>query len=179
MYECECVSLRVCMRVSPLHFVSIVPVGNKRFPEFEKKGYGRTHGWTNRQTDGRTDGRTDWRMDRPSYRDARTHLKTLSIDIGPIFLHRFIWKWQAFEYEYCYAPRQRTKSIDSVCTVPCRKSRAKMLRFHCVNCNALSISAALVLRLLWNLNWICSNECLRKLRNQIFILTCYDANYWG
>ena len=59
MYECECVSLRVCMRVSPLHFVSIVPVGNKRFPEFEKKGYGRTHGWTNRQTDGRTDGRTD------------------------------------------------------------------------------------------------------------------------
>ena len=49
--ESVCVFVRVCMRasmyVSPLHFVSIVQVGNKRFREFEKKG------------DGRTDGRTD------------------------------------------------------------------------------------------------------------------------
>ena len=57
----------VCMRVSPLHFVSISQVGNKRFREFEKMGYGRT--------DRRTDGLTDRRTDRPSYRDARTHLK--------------------------------------------------------------------------------------------------------
>ena len=28
------------------------------------------------RTDGRTDGRTDRRTDRPSYRDARTHLKS-------------------------------------------------------------------------------------------------------
>ena len=28
------------------------------------------------RTDGGTDRRTDGRMDRPSYRDARTHLKT-------------------------------------------------------------------------------------------------------
>ena len=31
---------------------------------------------TDRPTDGPTDGRTDGRTDTPSYRDARTHLKT-------------------------------------------------------------------------------------------------------
>ena len=35
----------------------------------------RRYGPTDRRTDGRTDGRTD----RPSYRDARTHLKTKEI----------------------------------------------------------------------------------------------------
>ena len=50
-----CVSVRVCMRVCmhelPLHYVSIVQVGNKRLREFEKKtGYG----WTDVQTDGWT-----------------------------------------------------------------------------------------------------------------------------
>ena len=33
---------------------------------------------TNPPTDGPTDGLTDRRTDRPSYRDARTHLKTLN-----------------------------------------------------------------------------------------------------
>ena len=32
--------------------------------------------------DGTTDGPTDQRTDRPSYRDARTHLKSLLIDYG-------------------------------------------------------------------------------------------------
>ena len=31
----------------------------------------------NGHTDGRTDGRTEGRKDRPSYRDARTHLKMM------------------------------------------------------------------------------------------------------
>ena len=31
----------------------------------------------------RTDGPTDWRTDRPSYRDARTYLKTGKIDVFP------------------------------------------------------------------------------------------------
>ena len=66
MRACACVC--VCMRVSPLHFVSISQVGNKRFREFEKNGL---------RTDGRTDGSTDQRMDRPSYRDARTYLKSV------------------------------------------------------------------------------------------------------
>ena len=35
-----------------------------------------TDGHTDPRTDPRTDGRTDIRTDRPSYRDARTHLKT-------------------------------------------------------------------------------------------------------
>ena len=46
----------------------------------------RTDGWTNgptdERTDGQTDGRTNVRTDRPSYRDARTHLK---ISIFSIF----------------------------------------------------------------------------------------------
>ena len=37
---------------------------------------GRTDGPTDRRTDRRTDGPTDGRTDTPSYRDARTHLKT-------------------------------------------------------------------------------------------------------
>ena len=41
---------------------------------------GRTDGWTDGRMDGRKDGRTDSRMngrtDTPSYRDAKTHLKT-------------------------------------------------------------------------------------------------------
>ena len=36
-------------------------------------------GRTDRRTDGRTDRRTDGRTDTPSYRDARTHLKSISI----------------------------------------------------------------------------------------------------
>ena len=91
---CVCVSVRVCMRVcmhvSPFHFVSIVQVGNKRFREFEKNGLrmdGRTEGRMDQRTDGRTDrgtdgrpdgqtdGRTDGRTDRPSYKNARPHLK--------------------------------------------------------------------------------------------------------
>ena len=79
--------MRVCMHVSPLHFVSIVQVGNKRFREFEKMGYGWTNGptdgwtggWMDQRTDGptarRTDGRMDGRTDTPSYRDATAHLK--------------------------------------------------------------------------------------------------------
>ena len=42
-----------------------------RFSCFLKKRYGQTDG----RTDGHTDGWTDGRADRPSYRDARTHLK--------------------------------------------------------------------------------------------------------
>ena len=57
-----CVS--VCMRVSPLHFVSISQVGNKRFREFEKNGL-RTDRWMDRPTDGRIDGRTDRPTDGP------------------------------------------------------------------------------------------------------------------
>ena len=34
-----------------------------------------TYGRTNRRTNGPTDGPTNGRTDRPSYRDARTHLK--------------------------------------------------------------------------------------------------------
>ena len=51
-----CVSVRVCMHVSPLHFESIVQVGNKRFREFEKKT---DYGWTDGRTDGTTERRTD------------------------------------------------------------------------------------------------------------------------
>ena len=52
--------MRMCMRVSPLQFVSIVKVGIKRFREFKKKtGYGPTDGPTDRRTDGWTDGQTD------------------------------------------------------------------------------------------------------------------------
>ena len=36
----------------------------------------RTYGRTDGRTNGRMDGRTDGQKDRPSYRDARTHLKT-------------------------------------------------------------------------------------------------------
>ena len=43
-----CVS--VCMRVSPLHFVSISQVGNKRFRELKKKGYGRAQ-WSFRRSE--------------------------------------------------------------------------------------------------------------------------------
>ena len=58
---CVSVSVRVCMHVSPLHFVSIVQVGNKRFREFEIKRFtdGRMYG----QMDGQTDGPTDGWMD--------------------------------------------------------------------------------------------------------------------
>ena len=53
-------SVSVCMHVSPLHFVSIVQVGNKRFRKFEKKiSYGRTDGGTDGPTVGRADGPTD------------------------------------------------------------------------------------------------------------------------
>ena len=54
--------MRVCMHVPPLHFVSIVQVGNQRFREFQKHGF-RTDRWTDRPTDGRTDGPTDGRTD--------------------------------------------------------------------------------------------------------------------
>ena len=57
VFVCVSVSVRVCMHVSPLHFVSIVQVGNKRFREFEKNGL-RTDQRTDQQTDGRTDGQT-------------------------------------------------------------------------------------------------------------------------
>ena len=39
-----------------------------------------TNGQTDQQTDGRTDGPMDRRTDRPSYRDARTHLKTIEAE---------------------------------------------------------------------------------------------------
>ena len=52
-----CVSVHVCMHVSPLHFESIVQVGNKRFRKFEKK---------KRFTDGPMDGRTERRNDGPT-----------------------------------------------------------------------------------------------------------------
>ena len=77
---CACVCTRVCvyeslcmcayMLVSPLHFVSISQVGNKRFCKFEKMGYGRTDGRTDRPTDRPTDGPIDRQTDR------QTHLKT-------------------------------------------------------------------------------------------------------
>ena len=41
---------------------------------------------TNGRTDRRTDGRTDRRTDRPSYRDARTHLKTVSRELFKILM---------------------------------------------------------------------------------------------
>ena len=47
-----------------------------RFCHFLQKHYGRT--------DGPTDGPTDGRMDTPSYRDARTHLKTILMKISKI-----------------------------------------------------------------------------------------------
>ena len=56
MLVCMRVCMCVCMHVSPLHFVSIVQVGNKRFREFEKMGYGRTDGPTDERTDGPADG---------------------------------------------------------------------------------------------------------------------------
>ena len=61
VFVCVSVSVRVCMHVSPLHFVSIVQVGNKRFREFEIKRFtdGRMYG----QMDGQTDGPTDGWMD--------------------------------------------------------------------------------------------------------------------
>ena len=55
------VIVHVCMRVSPLHFVHIVQVGNKRFREFEKTSYGQTK--TGGRINGPTDGWTDGRMD--------------------------------------------------------------------------------------------------------------------
>ena len=48
---------------------------NTRFCHFLQKH----HGPTDRRTDGRTDRRTDGRTDTASYRDARTHLKTYSV----------------------------------------------------------------------------------------------------
>ena len=73
-------------------------VEKTRFRAFKKMGYGRTNGRTDGPTDGRTDGRTDRRTDRPSYRDARTHLKTLHfVGSGSVIgsksgieIHRFI-----------------------------------------------------------------------------------------
>ena len=78
-----CVSVRVCMRVcmhfAPLHFVSTSQIENEQFREFEKKmGYGQTNGWMDGWTDRSNRPRDEWtdqRMDRPSYSDARTHLK--------------------------------------------------------------------------------------------------------
>ena len=50
-----------------------------------------------RVTDPRTDGWTDGRTDRPGYRDARTHLKTLA---------RFLWaRW------YMLTVRTKQKKI--------------------------------------------------------------------
>ena len=40
-----------------------------------------TRGRTNHPTDGPTDGPTNGRTDRPSYRDARTHLKITKLKI--------------------------------------------------------------------------------------------------
>ena len=72
---CECACVHACMHAC-VHFVSIVQVGKKRFREFEKMGYRQTDGWTDGRMDGWTDSRMNGRTDTPSYRDARTHLKT-------------------------------------------------------------------------------------------------------
>ena len=75
----QCACVHACMHVSPLHCVSIIQVGNKRFRESWKKAMDgqmdrRTDGlWTDRQIDrlteerpmdGRTDGRTNGLTDR-------------------------------------------------------------------------------------------------------------------
>ena len=50
-----------------------------RLASFERRCFGRTYGRTYGRTDLRTDGRTYGRTDKPSYRDARTHLKNDSL----------------------------------------------------------------------------------------------------
>ena len=59
------VCVRVGIRVSSLHFVSMSQVGNERFREFEKKRVtdGRTDRWRDGPTDGGTEGWTDGRTD--------------------------------------------------------------------------------------------------------------------
>ncbi len=60
-----------------LQETSLVAIKIIDFPVFDESvTHGRTDGRTDGPTDRRTDGPTDGRMDRPSYRDARTHLKT-------------------------------------------------------------------------------------------------------
>ena len=61
----------VVVSLGMLFYLQIV-----RFWCFLKRRNGPTDLRTDLWTDGRTDGRTDLRTDRPSYRDARTHLKT-------------------------------------------------------------------------------------------------------
>ena len=58
---------------------------NHHFCDLKKTRYRPTDG----RTDGRTDGQTDGWTDTPSYRDARTHLKTMNLylkNIGPKIL---------------------------------------------------------------------------------------------
>ena len=52
-----------------------VLISTPRSPKMKRRN-GRTDGRTDGRLDGWTDGWTDGRTDRPSYRDARTHLKT-------------------------------------------------------------------------------------------------------
>ena len=80
---CVCVCVCVCMDASPLHFLTNVQVGNKRFREFETNGL-----------------RTDGRIDGPSYRDVRTHLKSkfcseLLFSFLFFFLFRYLRKFGA------------------------------------------------------------------------------------
>ena len=79
MWVWVCVSLRVCMHVSLHHFVSIIQVGKKWFREKKRIMDGPTDQPMDRWTDRRTDGPTEGRTDRPSYRDAGTHLKMLAV----------------------------------------------------------------------------------------------------
>ena len=51
---------------------------NLHFCNLKKTHYG--------PTDGPTDGLTNRRTDRPSYRDARTHLKTSSLQVTTLLL---------------------------------------------------------------------------------------------
>ena len=59
----------------------------------------RTDGHTDGHTDGRTDGRMDGRTDEPSYRDARTHLKIVSVTREARNV-RFFWASRSLFLDY-------------------------------------------------------------------------------
>ena len=62
-----------CLPLPPLNIPLSSEAEISRFREFKTKAL-----WTDRPTDGPTNGPMDGRTDRPSYRDAWTHLKTFS-----------------------------------------------------------------------------------------------------
>ena len=95
-FVCACVCLRSSLYPSFRSELSDFTSSKKKLVmdadgPTDRRTNGPTDRRTDRQTDRRTDGWMDGHMVRPSYRDARTHLKTFIAPVSCVCKTHFEW----------------------------------------------------------------------------------------